>query len=177
MVDISLAGGWWSSRPVGPVGAELDHLLGAAARDGADELAREEYLQHGGMQPDGDDLAGEVPAGGDLLVADPDQAAGRHPPGDLGGAHRERLVGLQRRDRGRDCRGRGWLEPLGRDGHGDGLVGTLGVVVLHPGIHRLLGNGQRWEAPAGQQLGPEGLVEPFDLAGGGRAAGGVSGAV
>jgi hypothetical protein len=46
-----------------PVGAELDHLLGAAARDGADELAGEEHLQHGGVEPDGDDLAGEVLAG------------------------------------------------------------------------------------------------------------------
>jgi len=46
-----------------PVGAELDHLLGAAARDSADELAGEEHLQHAGMQADGDDLAGEVPAG------------------------------------------------------------------------------------------------------------------
>jgi hypothetical protein len=29
-----------------------------------------------GVEPDGDDLAGEVAAGGDLLVADPDEAAG-----------------------------------------------------------------------------------------------------
>jgi hypothetical protein len=59
---------------------------------------------------------------------------------------------------------------LGRDGHGDPLVGTLGVVVVNPGVHRLLGQGQRWEAPPGQQLSSEGLVEAFDLAGGGRAA-------
>jgi hypothetical protein len=63
MVDTSLAGLGLSFRPVGPVGAELDHLLGAAARDGADELAGEEHLEHGGVEPDGDDLAGEVPAG------------------------------------------------------------------------------------------------------------------
>jgi hypothetical protein len=63
-----LAGRAWC-RPVGP---ELDHLLGAAARHGADELAGEEDLQHGWMEAHGDDLAGEVPAGGDLLVAHPD---------------------------------------------------------------------------------------------------------
>ena len=45
------------------VGAELDHLLGAAAWHGADELAGEEDLKHGGVKPDGDDLAGEVPTG------------------------------------------------------------------------------------------------------------------
>jgi hypothetical protein len=33
-----------------------------------------------------------------------------------------------------------------------------------------LGLGQRIEAVTGQQLGSEGLVEAFDLAGGGRAA-------
>jgi hypothetical protein len=48
---------------VGLVGAELDHLLGAAPRDRADQLAREEDLEHGGVQPHGDDLAGEVAAG------------------------------------------------------------------------------------------------------------------
>jgi hypothetical protein len=48
---------------VGSVGAELDHLLGVGAGDGADELAGEEHLEHGGMQPHGDDLAGQVPAG------------------------------------------------------------------------------------------------------------------
>jgi hypothetical protein len=48
---------------VGSVGSELDHLLGAGAWHGADELAGEEDLEHGGVQPDGDDLAGEVPAG------------------------------------------------------------------------------------------------------------------
>jgi hypothetical protein len=62
MVGTSLCG-CGSSRLVGSVGAELDHLLGAAAWDGADELAGEEHLEHGGVQPDGDDLAGEVPAG------------------------------------------------------------------------------------------------------------------
>jgi hypothetical protein len=45
------------------VGAELDDLLGAGAGDGADELAGEVHLEHGGVQPDGDDLAGEVAAG------------------------------------------------------------------------------------------------------------------
>jgi hypothetical protein len=63
MVDTSLAGVLGCRFAVGPVGAELDHLLGAAARDGADELAGEEHLEHGGVEPDGDDLAGEVPAG------------------------------------------------------------------------------------------------------------------
>jgi hypothetical protein len=62
MVDTS-SGGRWSSRLVGSVGSELDHLLGAATRYGADELAGEEDLEHGGVEPDGDDLAGEVPAG------------------------------------------------------------------------------------------------------------------
>ena len=42
---------------------ELDHLLGGAAGHGADELAGEEDLEDGGVQPDGDDLAGEMPAG------------------------------------------------------------------------------------------------------------------
>jgi hypothetical protein len=41
----------------------LDDLLGAAAGDGADELAGEEHLEHGWVGPDGDDLAGEVAAG------------------------------------------------------------------------------------------------------------------
>ena len=52
-----------SFRPVGPVGSELDHLLGAPARHGADELAGVKDLQHGRVEPDGDDLAGEVAAG------------------------------------------------------------------------------------------------------------------
>jgi hypothetical protein len=41
----------------------LDHLLGAGAGYGADQLVGEQDLQHGGVEPDGDDLAGEVPAG------------------------------------------------------------------------------------------------------------------
>ena len=53
------------------VGSELDDLLGAGAWHGADELAGEEHLERGGeehlerggVEPDGDDLAGEVPAG------------------------------------------------------------------------------------------------------------------
>jgi hypothetical protein len=45
------------------VGAELDHLLGAGAWHGTDELAGEEHLEHAGVELDGDDLAGEVPAG------------------------------------------------------------------------------------------------------------------
>jgi hypothetical protein len=49
-------------------------------------------------------------------------------------------------------------------------VGTLGVVVDHPGIQHLLGQGQRFEPAAGQQLGPQGLVEAFDLAGGSGGA-------
>jgi hypothetical protein len=49
-------------RPVGLVGSELDHLLGAAPRDRSDELAGEEHLQDGRVQVHGDDLAGEVPA-------------------------------------------------------------------------------------------------------------------
>jgi hypothetical protein len=44
------------------------------------------------------------------------------------------------------------------------------VVVGHPGIQQLLGLGEGVEAAAGEQLGPQGLVELFDLAGGGRAA-------
>jgi hypothetical protein len=62
------------------------------------------------------------------------------------------------------------LEAPGRDEHGDGVVRTLGVVVVNPGIQYLLGVVGRVEAATGQQLGPEGLVESFDLAGGGRAA-------
>ena len=45
------------------VGSELDHLLGAGVGHGADELAGNEHLQHGGVQPYGYDLAGQVPAG------------------------------------------------------------------------------------------------------------------
>jgi hypothetical protein len=168
MVDSSLGGRGLSSRLVGSVGAELDHLLGAGAGHGADELAGEEDLEHGWVQPHGDDLAGQVPAGGELLVADADQAAGRHPAGDLGRADGERLAGLDSWDRG--CRGRRWLEAPGRDSHGDGLVGALGVVVGNPGVQQLLGLGQGVEAAAGEQLGSQGLVEAFDLAGGGRAA-------
>jgi hypothetical protein len=62
VADISLAGRG-SFGLVGSVGAELDHLLGAGGWQGADELAGEEDLEHGGLEPDGDDLAGEVPAG------------------------------------------------------------------------------------------------------------------
>jgi hypothetical protein len=105
MVDTSLAG----LGLFGPVGAELDHLLGAATRHGANQLAGEEDLEDGGVEPDGDDLAGEVSTGGDLLVADPDEAAGRHPTGDLGGADDDALGGLDGRGWDR-CRG---LEPLG----------------------------------------------------------------
>jgi hypothetical protein len=78
-----------------------------------------------------------VQACGDLLVADADQAAGRHPASDLGRAHRDRLAGLDGWDRG--CRGGRWLEAPGHDGQGDGLVGTLGVVVVNPGVQHLLG--------------------------------------
>ena len=63
MVDTSLGGCGLSFGPVGPVGSELDHLLGAAARDRADQLASEEDLHDAGVEPDSDDLAGEVPAG------------------------------------------------------------------------------------------------------------------
>jgi hypothetical protein len=52
MVDTSLVGCGLSFGPVGPVGSELDHLLGAAAGDRADELAGEEHLEHGGVHPD-----------------------------------------------------------------------------------------------------------------------------
>ena len=62
MVDTSLAGRG-SFGLVGSVSSELDDLLGAGARDGADQSAGEEDLEHGGVEPDGDDLAGEVPAG------------------------------------------------------------------------------------------------------------------
>ena len=62
MVDTSLVG-LGSSWLVGSVGAELDHLLGAGAGHGADELAGEEHLEHAGVELDGDDLAGEVAAG------------------------------------------------------------------------------------------------------------------
>jgi hypothetical protein len=62
------------------------------------------------------------------------------------------------------------LEASGRDGHGNGLVGAVVVVVVNPGIQDLLGVVEGVEPAAGQQLGSEGLVEPFDLAGGGRAA-------
>jgi hypothetical protein len=48
---------------VGLVGSELDHLLGAAAGDGADELAGDEDLEDGGVQSDGDDVASAVAAG------------------------------------------------------------------------------------------------------------------
>jgi hypothetical protein len=41
----------------------LDDLLGAAARDSADQLASEDDLQDGGVEPDSDDLAGQVAAG------------------------------------------------------------------------------------------------------------------
>jgi hypothetical protein len=62
------------------------------------------------------------------------------------------------------------LEPLGRDDHGEGLVWPAGVVVGHPGIQHLLGLGEGVKASAAQQLNSQGLVEAFDLAGGGRAA-------
>jgi hypothetical protein len=63
MVDTSLGGCGSSFGLVGQWGAELDDLLGAVAGDGAEQLAGEEDLEHGGVEPDGDDLAGEVPAG------------------------------------------------------------------------------------------------------------------
>jgi len=62
MVGISLVG-LGSFGLVGSVGAELDDLLGAAAGHGADELAGEVHLERAGVEPDGNDLAGEVPAG------------------------------------------------------------------------------------------------------------------
>ena len=62
MVDTSLVG-CGSFGLVGSVGSELDDLLGAGAGHGADQLAGEEYLQDAGVDPDGDDLAGQVPAG------------------------------------------------------------------------------------------------------------------
>jgi len=60
---MSLGGCRASSRLVGSVGAELDHLFGAGVWQGADELAGVEDLEHAGVEPDGDDLAGEVSAG------------------------------------------------------------------------------------------------------------------
>jgi hypothetical protein len=62
MVDTSLGGCGSLFGLVGSVGAELDDLLGAAVGDGADQLAGEEGLEHGGVEPDAGDLAGEVPA-------------------------------------------------------------------------------------------------------------------
>jgi hypothetical protein len=62
MVDSSSLAGRSSCRSVGPVGSELDHLLGAVPRHGADELAGEEHLEQGRLQAHGDHLAGEVPA-------------------------------------------------------------------------------------------------------------------
>jgi hypothetical protein len=62
------------------------------------------------------------------------------------------------------------LEPLVRNGHGDGLVGAAEVVVGHPGIQHLLGLGEGVKAPVGQQLNAQGLVESLDLAGRGGTA-------
>ena len=63
---------------------------------------------------------------------------------------------------------------MGWDPHGDGLMGAAEVVVGHPGIPDLWGVVEGVEPAAAQQFGPEGLVEAFDLAGGGRAADPVS---
>jgi hypothetical protein len=49
-------------------------------------------------------------------------------------------------------------------------VRANGVVALHPAIKHLLGSSQALEALPGDQLGPQGLMEAFDLAGGGWAA-------
>jgi len=59
----SHSGSWSLFGLVGLVGSELDHLLGAAAGDGADELAGDEDLEDGGVQSDGDDVASAVAAG------------------------------------------------------------------------------------------------------------------
>ena len=63
MVDMSLGGCGSLFGLVGLVGSELDHLLGAGAWHGTDELAGEEHLEDAGVELDGDDLAGEVAAG------------------------------------------------------------------------------------------------------------------
>jgi hypothetical protein len=61
------------------------------------------------------------------------------------------------------------VEPLGWGVPTQRLMRPTLVVVLHPGIQDLLGDlgaGQRRQG--GQQLLGQGLVEPLDLAGGGR---------
>jgi hypothetical protein len=146
---------------VGLVGSELDHLFGAAPRDGADELAGVEDLQQAGVEPDGDDLAGEVSAGWDLLVA--------HPMRPLVDTLRVISVGL------RMTGWEGWMVGEGTAASGwKRLAGTTmamawwggGGCRRPPRLQDLLGVVERVEAAAGQ-LGWQGLVEPFDLAGGG----------
>jgi hypothetical protein len=63
MVGTSLGGCGSLFRLVGLVGLELDHFLGAGVWNGADELAGEEHLEDGGVELDGDDLAGGVSVG------------------------------------------------------------------------------------------------------------------
>jgi hypothetical protein len=60
------------------------------------------------------------------------------------------------------------LEPGSRCGHPDPLMGPARVVVADPVVDDLLGHLQAGERrQGGQQLGPQGLVEPFHLPSGG----------
>ncbi len=112
---------------------------------------------------------GEVPHAGQ---ADP--AAVSDPPGD----RRQPCWPAEGRRRlGRA--GLGWLgdlhaclggegEPVGRRPVADALVGPGGVVVRHPGVQGGLGLLDRVEGVQLEELAAHGLVQPLDLAGGGR---------
>src|SRR5665809_143123 len=76
------------------------------------------------------------------------------------------------RDRGRVLGQRLKAETARGRRHLERLVRPLGVVVGDPGIELGLGGLVRAEREVGQELPAKALVEPLDLAGGGRSADG-----
>ena len=64
-----------------------------------------------------------------------------------------------------DRGGVGPPEAFGGGGHTDRLVGPVGVVVVDPRIELGLGVLETRKHPVSAELGAQGAMEPFDLAG------------
>jgi hypothetical protein len=126
------------------------------------------------VDPQPDLFAGVAAAQPQLTAGQTEVPTGRHDHLDLQRPQRrrDRRVELGGQPQRQIIAGRLFgMEADGGGGHADRLVRTAAVVVIDPVVDHLLGHLQapkRWQG--GQQLGPQGLVEAFDLAGGGRAA-------
>ena len=165
---------WWPAPSLGThlLGAQMPDVQGVVASDRTDQLAVVEDVHDGRLDTGDDDLPGQVPTDRDALIGHADAAIAAHDPGDLGQADRPRpRPGWwgRRRHRGWRCGG-AVVEPLSWRVHAKRLMRPAAVVAGDPGVQDLLRLVQVDEAPTGQQLGPQRLVDPLNLAGGGRAA-------